>query len=178
MAGTPDFSGWATRYNVRCSDGLTLRDGAFAHNDGAKVPLVWSHDHSNPENVLGYAYLENRPEGVYAKGYFNNTQMGETAKHLVQHGDLNSLSIYANKLTKQGNNVMHGEIRELSIVLAGANPEAMIDQVNLSHSDDAGVEAIIYSGDFLSHADEEGASVANNQNEPTVQDIIDTMDED
>lgn len=179
MADGPDFSGWATRYNIECSDGLTLRDGAFAHNDGSRVPLVWQHDHNNPENVLGYAELENRPEGVYAKGYFNDNEMGQTAKKMVQHGDITSLSIYANKLTKQGQDVLHGQIRELSLVLSGANPEAFIDKVSVAHGSDGVdvMDAVIYSGSYLEHADapsnKEGSSMA----ERTIQDVIDGMSE-
>lgn len=176
MGSTPDFSGWATKHNIKCSDGLTIRGGAFAHNDGLRVPLLWSHDHSTPENVLGYAELENRPEGVYAHGFFNDTEMGQRAKSLVKHGDIESLSIYANKLVKQGNDVVHGQIRELSLVLSGANPGAFIDQVNISHSENGEMEAVIFSGESLQHA-ESGGNVANPEKEPTVQDIIDTMTE-
>lgn len=176
MGSTPDFSGWATKHNIKCSDGLTIRGGAFAHNDGLRVPLLWSHDHSTPENVLGYAELENRPEGVYAHGFFNDTEMGQRAKSLVKHGDIESLSIYANKLVKQGNDVVHGQIRELSLVLSGANPGAFIDQVNISHSENGEMEAVIFSGEYLQH-DESGGNVANTEKEPTVQDIIDTMTE-
>lgn len=176
MGSTPDFSGWATKHNIKCSDGLTIRGGAFAHNDGLRVPLLWSHDHSTPENVLGYAELENRPEGVYAHGFFNDTEMGQRAKSLVKHGDIESLSIYANKLVKQGNDVVHGQIRELSLVLSGANPGAFIDQVNISHSENGEMEAVIFSGEHLQH-DESGGNVANPEKEPTVQDIIDTMTE-
>lgn len=176
MGSTPDFSGWATKHNIRCSDGLTIRGGAFAHNDGQRVPLLWSHDHSSPANVLGYAELENRPEGVYAHGYFNDTEMGQKAKNLVQHGDIESLSIYANKLVKQGNDVVHGQIRELSLVLSGANPGAYIDQVDISHSENGEMEAIIFSGESLQHNDT-GGNVANPSKEPTVQDIIDSMTE-
>lgn len=154
MADKPDFLGWATRYGVQCSDGLTLMHGAFKENDGQRVPLVWSHDHKSPGNVLGHADLENRPEGVYARGYFNDTEMGRTASRLVAHGDIKSLSIYANRLAKRGNDVVRGKIRELSLVLAGANPEAFIEQVNISHSDSDEIEAIIYSEDGeIRHSD-------------------------
>lgn len=177
MGSTPDFSGWATKHNIKCSDGLTIRGGAFAHNDGQRVPLLWSHDHSSPQNVLGYAELENRPEGVYAHGYFNDTEMGQRAKNLVLHGDIESLSIYANKLVKQGDDVVHGHIRELSLVLSGANPGAFIDQVNISHSENGEMEAIIFSGEYLQH-NETGGNVATPSKEPTIQDIIDSMTED
>lgn len=168
-----DFSGYATKYNIRCSDGLTLRDGAFAHNSGQQVPLVWSHDHSNPSNVLGYAELENRPDGVYAYGFFNDSEMGQKAKELVSHGDITALSIFANRLHKDGNDVMHGQIRELSLVLSGANPGAFIDQVNIRHSDTGEItfDGVVFSGSYIEHTD--GVNMANT--EPTIQDIIDTM---
>ena len=179
MADGPDFSGWATRYNVECSDGLTLRDGAFAHNDGSRVPLVWQHDHNNPENILGYAELENRPEGVYARGYFNDNEMGQTAKKMVQHGDITSLSIYANKLTKQGQDVLHGQIRELSLVLSGANPEAFIDKVSVAHGSDGidVMDAVIYSGSYLEHTDAPSKKEGSSMAERTIQDVIDGMSE-
>lgn len=129
-----DFGGWATKANLRCSDGRVIMKDAFKHHDGQKVPLVWNHRHDEPANVLGHAILENREDGVYAYGKFNDTLEGQRAKTLVQHGDVTSLSIYANQLKQQGSNVIHGMIRELSLVLAGANPGANIDFV-LSHSD-------------------------------------------
>ena len=129
-----DFSGWATRNDMLCADGRTIRKNAFKGNDGAKVPLVWDHNHSGPENVLGHALLENRDEGVYAYCVFNNTENGKTAKSLVQHGDVRPLSIWANGLMEVGKDVIHGCIRELSLVLAGANPGAFIDEV-LAHGD-------------------------------------------
>ena len=129
-----DFGGWATKANLRCSDGRVIMKDAFKHHDGQKVPLVWNHRHDEPANVLGHAILENREDGVYAYGKFNDTLEGRRAKTLVQHGDVTSLSIYANQLKQQGSNVTHGMIRELSLVLAGANPGANIDFV-LSHSD-------------------------------------------
>ena len=124
-----DFSGWATRNDLECSDGRIIRRDAFKHNDGDKVPLVWNHRHNEPEEVLGHALLENRPEGVYAYCTFNDTESGKNAKLLVQHGDITQLSIYANKLKQQGKNAIHGAIREVSLVLAGANPGAFIDSV-------------------------------------------------
>ena len=135
-----DFSGWATRNDMLCADGRTIRKNAFKGNDGAEVPLVWDHNHSGPENVLGHALLENRDEGVYAYCVFNDTEKGKTAKSLVQHGDVRSLSIWANGLMEVGKDVIHGCIRELSLVLAGANPGAFIDEV-MAHGDgeDAGL---------------------------------------
>lgn len=129
-----DFSGWATRNDMLCTDGRTIRKNAFKGNDGAEVPLVWDHNHSGPENVLGHALLENRDEGVYAYCVFNDTEKGKTAKSLVQHGDVRSLSIWANGLMEVGKDVIHGCIRELSLVLAGSNPGAFIDEV-LAHGD-------------------------------------------
>ena len=151
-----DFSGWATRNNLKCSDGRTILKDAFKHNDGQKVPLVWNHQHNDPLNVLGHALLENREEGVYAYCVFNDTEAGQNAKLLVQHGDISALSIYANKLKQQGANVLHGVIREVSLVLAGANPGAFIDSV-MSHGEDSDEEAIIYTGEDISlfHADDE-----------------------
>lgn len=139
-----DFSGWATRNNVRCSDGRTIRKDAFKHNDGEKVPLVWNHNHKDADNVLGYALLENRNEGVYAYGSFNDTEQGRNAKELVIHGDITSLSIYANQLKQNGGDVIHGSIREVSLVLAGANAGAKIETV-IAHSDDVDEEAYIYN---------------------------------
>ena len=121
-----DFSGWATRNDLVCSDGRTIRRDAFAHCDGKTVPLVWNHQHDDPTNILGHALLENREDGVYAYCTFNETAAGKAAKLIVQHGDVDSLSIYANGLKQQGGNVMHGDIKELSLVVAGANPGAFI----------------------------------------------------
>lgn len=151
-----DFSGWATRNNIRCSDGRTIMRDAFKAQDGQTVPLVWNHRHNEPENVLGHAKLENRENGVYAYCTFNDTESGKNAKLLVEHGDVNALSIYANQLKQQGGNVLHGAIREVSLVLAGANPGAFIDSV-MSHGEESEDEAVIYSGDILelSHADSE-----------------------
>ena len=124
-----DFSGWATRNDLKCSDGRTIRKDAFAHNNGKTVPLVWNHQHNEPFNVLGHALLENRDQGVYAYCAFNETEAGQMAKQLVEHGDVTSLSIYANQLKQKGGDVLHGVIREVSLVLAGANPGAYIDSV-------------------------------------------------
>lgn len=152
-----DFSGWATRHNVKCADGRTIRENAFASNDGMIVPLVWNHQRNSPDEVLGHALLENRPEGVYAYCSFNDTEAGQNSKMLVQHGDITQLSIWANKLKQKGSDVLHGAIREVSLVLASANPEAFIDAESISHSEDAeNFEATIYSGEDFSlyHAEE------------------------
>lgn len=144
-----DFSGWATRNDLKCSDGRIIRRDAFKSNDGQKVPLVWNHQHTDPNEVLGHAILENRNEGVYAYCKFNETESGQTAKLLVQHGDVNALSIYANQLKQQGPNVMHGNIRELSLVLAGANPGAFIESI-IKHGEESDEEGIIYTGENIS----------------------------
>ena len=151
-----DFSGWATRNNLKCSDGRTIIKDAFLANNGQTVPLVWNHQHNDPNEVLGHALLENREEGVYAYCTFNDTESGQTAKKLVQHGDVNQLSIYANKLKQVGGNVTHGIIREVSLVLAGANPGAFIDSI-IKHGEESDEEAIIYTGEDISlyHSDEE-----------------------
>lgn len=150
-----DFSGWATKNNIPCSDGRTIRKDAFKHNDGQTVPLVWNHNHNDAMNVLGHALLENRDDGVYAYGKFNDTEQGRNAKLLVEHGDVVALSIFANQLKQQGGNVLHGAIKEVSLVLAGANPGAFIDSV-IKHGEESDEEAVIYSGEsvFLEHADE------------------------
>ena len=132
---TYDFSGYATKVGIKCSDGRTILQDAFAHCDGKKVPLVYQHLHNDPKNVLGHAVLENRPDGVYAYCSLNNTEAGKTAKALVQHGDISALSIYANSLVQKSSNVIHGVIREVSLVLSGANPEAYIDNLAFEHSD-------------------------------------------
>lgn len=188
MEKTFDFSGWATRNDVKCSDGRTIRKDAFKHNDGQVVPLVWNHSHSEPINVLGHALLENRPEGVYAYGKFNDTEYGKHAKMMVEHGDITGLSIYANRLKQsKSGDVFHGSIRELSLVLAGANPGAYIDTI-MQHSEDSEEEAIIYTGESiaLSHAEEpkeeakeekkEEPEMADNK-EKTVKDVFDSMTE-
>ena len=151
-----DVGGWATRNNLRCSDGRVIMENAFKDNDGAKVPLVWNHQHNNPNNVLGHAILENRPEGVYAYCTLNGTQAGKNVKEYVEHGDVCALSIFANGLQQDGSNVLHGNIREVSVVLAGANPGAYIDTV-IRHGEEFDDEAIIYTGEplYLSHADDE-----------------------
>lgn len=156
--GNYDFEGWASKANLKCSDGRTIMKDAFKDDDGKTVPLVWNHQHNDVNNVLGHALLENRPEGVYAHCKFNDSESGQTAKLLVQSGDINAMSICANQLREKMGQVFHGVIREVSLVLAGANPGASIQTV-LSHSDDDadGEEAIIYTGEHISlfHADEE-----------------------
>lgn len=153
-----DFCGYATRNNIQCSDGRIIRKNAFKECDGTTVPLVWSHRHDEPEDVLGHALLENREDGVYAYGSFNDTAKGQNAKKLVEHGDIKSLSIYANKLKQDGLNVVHGAIREVSLVLAGANPGAYIENVQLAHSDGYTEiledDAIIWMNQPLAHSDE------------------------
>lgn len=131
-----DFSGWATRNDLVCADGRTIRHNAFEHCDGKTVPLVWNHQHNEPTNILGHALLENRKDGVYAYCTFNESESGKAAKELVQHGDIVSLSIYANGLRQTPNkDVMHGDIREVSLVVAGANPGAFIDFVDMAHGE-------------------------------------------
>ena len=194
--GNYDFCGWATKADLLCSDGRIIRKDAFKHNDGQTVPLVWNHEHNDPMAVLGHALLENRDEGVYAYCTFNDTEAGKNAKLLVQHGDVNALSIYANQLKQQGPNVMHGNIRELSLVLAGANPGASIQSV-MMHGEEFDDEAVIYTGEEISlyHSEdasmkkEEETKMENNKkeeskkeekkdsSEKTRQDVIDTMNE-
>ena len=158
MSRNFDFSGWATRNDITCADGLTIRQDAFKDCDAKEVPLVYMHDHKDPDNVLGHAVLENRKEGVYCYGSFNDTENGQKCKALVAHGDITSLSIFANQLVKKGNDVMHGVIREVSLVLAGANPGATIDFPVLQHSDgsfeDVEDEAIISYQQPLSISEE------------------------
>ena len=181
-----DFCGWATRNDLKCSDGRVIRRDAFKHNDGQQVPLVWSHQHSDVNDVLGHALLENRDEGVYAYCKFNDTESGRTAKLLVQHGDVNALSIYANQLQQQGPNVMHGNIRELSLVLAGANPGAFIESI-IKHGEESEEEGIIYTGEklTLAHAEEsaekkeepEEEKKDNSEKEKTIGDVLNTLTE-
>lgn len=187
-----DFSGWATKANLKCSDGRTIMKDAFKDNDGKQVPLVWNHQHNDPENVLGHALLENRDEGVYAYCKFNDSESGRTAKLLVQHGDVNALSIYANQLKQNMSNVLHGNIREVSLVLAGANPGASIDSI-IMHGEESDEEAIVYTGEeiCLSHADDEKSKEKENKmtteetktgaeeagKEKTVADVFNTLTE-
>ena len=186
-----DFSGWATRNNLKCSDGRTIRKDAFKDNNGQKVPLVWNHQHNEPFNVLGHALLENREEGVYAYCAFNDTEAGQNAKRLVEHGDVSALSIYANQLKQHGGDVIHGSIREVSLVLAGANPGAFIDSI-ICHGEESEEEAIIYTGEdiYLSHADNEEMKEEKpmedtkkmeksnkSESDKTVKDVFDTLTE-
>ena len=173
-----DFSGWATRNDIRCSDGRTIRRGAFAEQDGTTVPLVWNHNHADADNVLGHAILENRDQGVYAYCFFNNTKQGNNAKELVTHGDICSLSIFANQLKQNGGDVIHGAIREVSLVLAGANPGAKIENI-IAHGDNSEEEAIIYNDSDeinLAHSEEKEKMEEENK-EKTVKDVIDSMTE-
>jgi hypothetical protein len=151
-----DFGGYATRANIKCTDGRVIKKDAFKHQDGQVVPLVWQHVHTDPANVLGKAYLEHRADGVYAYCKFNNTDGGKNSKIMVEHGDITALSIHANQLQQAGSDVLHGYIREVSLVLAGANPGALIDNLNIKHSDgsyeESEDEAIIYSGLEIEHA--------------------------
>lgn len=153
-----DFSGWATRANMKCSDGRTIMKDAFIDNDGTQVPLVWNHQHNSADNVLGHALLKNMDEGVYAYCKFNNSESGNMGKELVRNGDVNQLSIYANNLKQQGGNVIHGAIREVSLVLAGANPGAYIDSI-MCHGDNSDEEGIIYTGEdiVLAHSEDENS---------------------
>lgn len=186
-----DFSGWATKNNIKCSDGRTILKDAFKQHDGQTVPLVWNHQHSESSNVLGHAVLENRDEGVYAYCTFNDTEAGKNAKLLVEHGDVTALSIYANQLKQKGSNVMHGTIREVSLVLAGANPGAFIDSV-IRHGESCDDEAVIYTGEELTlqHADDNTSDKEDkvdekdkkgddkvDNNEKTIQDVFDTLNE-
>ena len=161
-----DFSGWATRNNIECSDGRTIMKDAFKENDGQKVPLVWNHQHDDPSEVLGHALLENRDEGVYAYCKFNNTESGQNAKELVQNRDVDKLSIYANRLKSEMNNVIHGCIREVSLVLAGANPGAFIDSV-ITHSDENGdeEEGVIYTDEEIEIPEREEESQQEEKSE-------------
>ena len=173
-----DFSGWATRNDIRCSDGRTIRKGAFAEQDGTTVPLVWNHNHVDADNVLGHAILENRDQGVYAYCFFNDTKQGNNAKELVTHGDICSLSIFANQLKQNGGDVIHGAIREVSLVLAGANPGAKIENI-MAHGDNSEEEAIIYNDSDeinLAHSEEKEKMEEENK-EKTVKDVIDSMTE-
>ena len=192
MENDYDFSGWATRANLKCSDGRTIMKDAFKHNDGKVVPLVWNHQHNDPNEVLGHALLKNKEDGVYAYCKFNDTESGRTAKLLVQHGDVNQLSIYANKLKQQMSNVLHGDIREVSLVLAGANPGAYIDSIT-QHGEESDEEAVIYTGEdiVLAHAGcgssstdekkkkeiEHSKEDTMENQEKTVKDVVDSMTE-
>lgn len=182
-----DFSGWATKNNLKCSDGLTIVKDAFKENSGRKVPLIWNHVHNDPNNVLGHAMLENRDDGVYAYCTFNDTEIAQNTKKMVQHGDIAALSIYANQLKKQGAFVMHGQIREVSLVLAGANPGAFIDDV-IVHGMPLDDEGVLFTGEPIEiyHADtkKEGDDTKMDKTqddpetkEPTIAEVFDTLSE-
>lgn len=180
-----DFSGYATKHNLKCTDGRTILQDAFKDNDGQTVPLVWQHMHNDPSNILGHAKLENRSDGVYAYCKINDTESGNTVKSLIKHGDISALSIYANQLIQKGKDVVHGSIREVSLVLSGANPEAYIDNITIMHSDGtvntSDDEAVIYTGlpfdlsndDIVEHKDEK--KEADMPKEETVGDVFDTL---
>jgi hypothetical protein len=191
----PDFSGYVTKYGLKCSDGRTIKSPAFQHQDKETVPMVWQHGHNEPSNVLGHMLLNHRDDGVYAYGYFNDTDGAKHARTLVQHEDIKSLSIYANQLTEKAKQVLHGFIREASLVLSGANPGALIDNITLAHADGDLVtledEAIIYTGLELNHADSPAAPANDNPADPadagdvedaveeskTVQEVYDSMND-
>lgn len=199
-----DFCGWATKNNLKCADGRVIRHGAFVTNDGTKVPLVWNHQHNSSDSVLGHAILENRDDGVYAYGFFNNTKQGQDAKEQVRHGDVTAMSIWANNLQQAGSDVLHGVIREVSLVLSGANPGAFIESIAHSNEpmEDWEEEGIFYTGedliiehnepviveeveeekseDVIEHSDdkkEEETMADSNANGKSVQDVIDSMSE-
>lgn len=191
-----DFCGWATKNDLRCSDGRIIRKDAFKHNDGETVPLVWNHDHTDPYRIVGHARLENRDEGVYAYCKLNDTDLGKTARIYVEHGDITHMSIYANQLQQQGDNVIHGSIRELSLVLAGANPGAFIESV-VKHGEESEEEAVIFTGEditlihsedttsdeneVIEHADEKtedkAAEEIKSENEETIAEILKDLNE-
>lgn len=182
-----DFSGWATKANLKCSDGRVIMKDAFKEQDGTTVPLVWNHQHNAPEDVLGHAVLENRDEGVYAHCKLNDSESGRTARLLIEHGDVNGLSIWANQLKQNMSNVMHGVIREVSLVLAGANPGAYIDSI-MQHGEESDEEAIIYSGENIElyHAEQEEKKnmpeenmkpEIKNKDEKTVAEVFNTLTE-
>lgn len=180
-----DFGGWATRNDLLCADGRTIKKGAFKHNDGQTVPLVWNHQHNDPENILGHAVLENKDDGVYAYGLFNDSEAGQAAKKLVQHGDVRSLSIYANQLKQSGMNVIHGAIREVSLVLAGANPGAFIDSV-MAHGIDEETGVIVgydenimlyHSEDNKQSNEKKETKKKTDEDEETVADVFKTLNE-
>jgi len=178
----PDFSGYATKANLKCSDGRTIMPDAFKHQDKEVIPLVWQHGHNTPDNVLGHAVLEHRDDGVYMYGYFNDTAQAKNALTLVQHKDIKSLSIYANELVEKSKNVLHGFIREVSLVLSGANPGALIDNITLAHADGEMVtledEAIIYTGLELNHADDDSSDPPEDdkkEKKPTAQELFDAL---
>lgn len=177
-----DFSGYATRANVKCTDGRVIMPNAFAHQDGERMPLLYQHLHNDPSNILGHVVLENRKDGVYAYGKFNNSPAAQDAKEAVMHGDIASMSIFANNLTERGNAVSHGDIKEVSLVLAGANKGAIIDNLVVQHSDGEEEymdgEAIISFGESLTHAESEsGSEASSDDDDETVEDVVNSMNE-
>lgn len=179
-----DFSGYATKNELLCSDGRIIKRDAFKDNDGCKVPLVWQHQHKEPGNILGHAILENRNDGVYAYCSFNKSENAKDAKELIAHGDINSMSIFANELIHKGRNVIHGNIKEVSLVLSGANPGASIDSVSFKHNDEdeSDDEAIIYTGLYLKHSDSDDEDLEEtdendkkNEEDKTLQEIFDSL---
>jgi hypothetical protein len=174
-----DFSGYATKAGLKCSDGRTIMPGAFKHQDQMRVPLVWQHGHTDPENVLGHAVLENRDDGVYTYGYFNKSVKAVHTKGLLEHGDINMLSIWANELVERAGRVLHGAIREVSLVLSGANPGALIENVTIRHSDGDEItledEVIIYTGLELEHAADDAEEAEDTEDAETIQDVYDSM---
>lgn len=174
---TFDFSGYATKVDLKCSDGRTIKKDAFKHNDGQKVPLVWQHLHNDPENILGYALLEHRDDGTYTYCAFNSTEKAKTAKELVEHGDITALSIHANQLKQKGNDVLHGDIKEVSLVLAGANPGAFITNLSIEHGDGTletdDSEAVIYTSEKISLTDIDH----KDGGDETLGDVFDTLTE-
>lgn len=180
-----DFAGWVTKNDILCTDGVIIKSDAFSGNDGKQVPLVWNHDYNNPRNILGHIDLKNSQNGVYGYGYFNNSEEGRSAAELIRHGDISSMSIGARKIKRVGPNVVHGDIYEVSLVLAGANPGAKIE-TTIAHSDDGTEQAIIYTGNLIHSVDdilpedtplnnEEGEELM--QKDKTVGDILETLDE-
>lgn len=185
-----DFAGWVTKNDIKCSDGVVIKHDAFREQDGQKVPLVWNHEYSSPDNVLGHIVLKNQPTGVYGYGYFNDTDLAQNAKKLVQHGDISSMSIGARKLKRSGHDIVHGNIYEVSLVLAGANPGAMIETVVKHSGSGEEEEGIIHTGtlihsqddildqdETLEHKDEPKKDDKSVAEEKTIQDVIDTMNE-
>ncbi len=172
-----DFCGWVTKNDLECTDGRVIRKNAFAHQDGAKVPLAWNHNHDTPDAVLGYTILENRPEGVYGYSYLNDTPKAQDARVLVQHGDIDSYSIFANHLKQVSNQVFHGDIKEVSLVFSGANPGAYIEDVSFAHSEDGDVaeEAIIYTGETGMAFNEDNIQHADSTGTKTVADVLSTL---
>ena len=185
MVKNCDFSGWATRNNLRCSDGRTIRRDAFKDDDGKEVPLVWNHNHNSPDLVLGHALLKNTADGVYAYCFFNDNEKAKDAKNLIKHGDVNALSIFAGSLKQRGSDVLHGAIKEVSLVLAGANPGALIDSVMLAHGEESEEEAIIYTGeeitiggdDAFQHSDDTLQHSDDEESEKKMAEVKDKKDE-